>query len=76
MDEVEGRQQHTTANPNLDSDLDSDSGGGKEGRRWADVYRFAFSEALTDIVEQLEQLQRFTKEIVGEAGSAAIVDDD
>ncbi|KAI4107985.1 MAG: hypothetical protein L6R37_001267 [Teloschistes peruensis] len=44
----------------------------KLGRRWADVYRYAFSSALTDIVEQLQHLQRYTKEITGEAGFAAI----
>ena len=37
-------------------------------RRWADVYHYAFSKALTDIVEQLEQLQRITKTITGEVG--------
>ncbi|KAL8782486.1 MAG: hypothetical protein Q9213_005325 [Squamulea squamosa] len=36
----------------------------REGRRWADVYRYAFASALTDIVEQLQQLQRYTKEIL------------
>lgn len=38
------------------------------GRRWADVYQYAFSGALTDIVEELEELQRYTKEVVGEVG--------
>lgn len=38
------------------------------GRRWADVYQYACSGALTDIVEQLQELQRFTKEVCGEAG--------
>ena len=35
-------------------------------RRWADVYHYAYSSALTDIVEELQQLQRYTKEICGE----------
>ncbi|KAL8712292.1 MAG: hypothetical protein Q9220_003443 [cf. Caloplaca sp. 1 TL-2023] len=48
---------------------------GKERRRWADIYRYAFSSALTDIVEQLQQLQRYTKEITGEAGHAAVPED-
>lgn len=38
------------------------------GRRWADVYHYAFSGALTDIVEELQLLQRWTKEICGEVG--------
>ncbi len=41
---------------------------GQRGRRWADVYQFAFSEALTEIVEELQKLQRCAKEIVGESG--------
>lgn len=38
------------------------------GRRWADVYQYAFSSALTEIVEELQLLQRWTKEIFGEIG--------
>ena len=53
----------------------SEDGKGKEkGRRWADVYYFAFSEALTDIVEELMNLQRVTKEIVGESGWEEVED--
>ena len=53
------------------------AGRGKEqrpelGRRWADVYQYAYSSALTDIVEQLQQLQRYTKEITGEVGFDAV----
>ena len=43
-----------------------------KGRRWADVYQYAFSAALTDIVGQLQQLQRYTKEITGEFGFAPL----
>ena len=39
----------------------------RKGRRWADVYQYAYSGALTDIVEQLQELQRYTKEVCGEA---------
>lgn len=46
-------------------DLHGDVG---RGRRWADVYRYAFSAALTDIVAEVQQLQHFTKEITGGAG--------
>ncbi len=45
---------------------------GREARRWADVYRYAFASALTDIVEQLQLLQKYTKEVTGEAGFATI----
>ena len=41
-------------------------GEGDRGRRWADVYRYAFSAALTDIVAEVQVLQRLTKEITGE----------
>lgn len=43
-----------------------DSNRGK--RRWADVYEYAYSSALTDIVGELQVLKRFTKEICGEVG--------
>lgn len=44
----------------------------ERGRRWADVYHYAYSSALTDIMEQLQQLQGFTKEITGEVGFDAV----
>ncbi|KAL9020644.1 MAG: hypothetical protein Q9185_002092 [Variospora sp. 1 TL-2023] len=49
------------------SSQESENVGQKDGRRWADVYRFAFSAALTDIVEQLQQLQKYIREVTGEA---------
>ncbi len=47
-----------------------------KGRRWADVYRYAFSAALTGIVENLEEMERFTREVVGEVewGGEVLVD--
>ena len=39
-----------------------------KGRRWANVYQYAFNAALTDVVERLEDLQQITKSIVGERG--------
>lgn len=39
-----------------------------KGRRWADVYQYAYSSALTDIVENLQEMQRYTKEVCGEVG--------
>ena len=36
------------------------------GRRWANVYQYAFNGALTDIVDELEELQRITIIIMGE----------
>lgn len=46
--------------------------GVKEERRWADVYRFAFASALTDIVEQLQQMQRYIQEVTGEPEFAVV----
>ena len=40
----------------------------KEVRRWVDVYRFAYSTALTDIVGILQELKFYTKEVTGEFG--------
>ena len=37
-----------------------------QGRRWADVYQYAYSSALTDIVGNLQEMQRYTKEVCGE----------
>ena len=45
-------------------DVGGNEGGG--GRRWADVYAYAYSGALTDIVVNLGELRRFTREVVGE----------
>lgn len=39
-----------------------------KSRRWADVYQYAYSSALTDIVEELHQLQVYTEAITGEVG--------
>ena len=54
-----------------ESDVYGNMGGGEtEGkkRRWADVYQYAYSKTLTDVVEQLHQLHQITKKITGEVG--------
>jgi hypothetical protein len=43
----------------------------REGRRWAQIYSYSYSQSLTGCVQQLEQLQKYTKEIVGEQGFAS-----
>jgi hypothetical protein len=40
----------------------------RKKRRWADVYQYAYSKTLTDVVEQLHQLHQTTKLITGEVG--------
>lgn len=53
----------------VDTVVDLHGEEGDRGRkRWADVYRYAFSAALTDIVAEVQRLRRFTKEITGEVG--------
>ena len=46
-------------------ELEASEGEGK-GRRWADVYQYAFSAALSDIVGNLGEMERFTREVCGE----------
>ncbi|KAL5352574.1 Zinc finger protein containing five transmembrane domains [Pseudogymnoascus australis] len=40
----------------------------EKGMRFAQVYQFAYSKGLTQCVEHLEQLQKYTKAICGEVG--------
>jgi hypothetical protein len=40
----------------------------KQGRRWAQIYSYSYSQNLTGCVKQLEVLQKYTKEVVGEQG--------
>lgn len=40
----------------------------RESRKWSQIYSYSYSQSLTGCVQQLEQLQRYTKEIVGERG--------
>lgn len=38
------------------------------GKKWAQIYQYSFNESLTGCVTQLEELERYTKLIVGEQG--------
>ncbi|KAI5788130.1 hypothetical protein FPQ18DRAFT_53957 [Pyronema domesticum] len=38
----------------------------EKARRWADVYHYAYAAALTDIVAQVEMLERLIKTVTGE----------
>jgi hypothetical protein len=40
----------------------------KESKKWAQIYSYSYSQSLTGCVKQLEQLQKYTTEIVGEQG--------
>ncbi|KAH0526590.1 hypothetical protein TsFJ059_009891 [Trichoderma semiorbis] len=37
-------------------------------KKWSDIYSYSYNESLTGCVAQLEELERFTKFIVGEQG--------
>ena len=39
-----------------------------ESRKWSQIYSYSYSQSLTGCVKQLEQLQKYTKVIVGEQG--------
>ena len=39
-----------------------------EHKRWADIYSYSYKESLTGCVAQLEELEKYTKLIVGEQG--------
>jgi hypothetical protein len=55
------------ADSDVYGNLAGDELGGKK-RRWAEVYQYAYSKTLTDVVEQLHQLHQSTKVITGEVG--------
>ncbi|KAK2624732.1 hypothetical protein QTJ16_005925 [Diplocarpon rosae] len=40
----------------------------RESRKWSQVYSYSYSQSLMGCVHQLEKLQKYTKEIVGEQG--------
>jgi len=50
------------------SGIDNHEREANSGRRWGQIYSYSYSQSLTGCVQQLEQLQKYTKEIVGEQG--------
>lgn len=46
------------------------------GRRFAEVYQFAYSQNLSNCVERLENMVRYTKAICGEEGWDPVDEDD
>ncbi len=49
-------------------EADKDPEAHRKKRRWQDIYRYAYSGALTDLVAQVQQLEAYTRAIVGEIG--------
>lgn len=40
----------------------------REQRKWSDMYSYSYNESLTGCVAQLEELEKYTKLVVGEQG--------
>lgn len=40
----------------------------KAHKQWSDIYRFSYNQSLTGCLVQLEEMERYTKLIVGEQG--------
>ena len=40
----------------------------QEPKKWMQIYSFSYNESLTGCVAELEELERYTKLIVGEEG--------
>ncbi|KAI0827786.1 hypothetical protein F5Y06DRAFT_226759 [Hypoxylon sp. FL0890] len=62
LDQMRALEAELTASGRLSADKKS------EGRRWAQIYSHSYNESLTGCVEQLEELEKYTKLIVGEQG--------
>ena len=39
-----------------------------ENKKWSQIYSYSYNESLTGCVEQLVELERYTKAVVGELG--------
>lgn len=37
-----------------------------EGKKWAQIYHYSYNESLTGCVEMVEELEKYTKVVVGE----------
>jgi hypothetical protein len=61
MAEIEAEQAHKEGKK-------AEQGEERQRRKWAQIYSYSYSQSLTGCVKQLEQLQKYTKEIVGEQG--------
>lgn len=42
-----------------------------EKKKWVQIYSYSYNESLTGCVAQLEELERYTKLIVGEQGQVS-----
>ncbi|CAJ2504806.1 Uu.00g122000.m01.CDS01 [Anthostomella pinea] len=44
-----------------------------EDKKWAQIYSYSYNESLTGCVEQLEELEKYTKAVVGEQGQVKAI---
>lgn len=58
---VEAEQAQTHSTEGSDSTEE-------KGPKWSQIYSYSYNQSLTGCVTQLEQLQKYVKEIVGEQG--------
>jgi hypothetical protein len=68
LDQAEKKENDGEGKGHLDGENGDMEKGKARGRKFAEVYQFAYSRGLTQCVEQLEQLQKYTIAICGEAG--------
>lgn len=54
----------------VEEDMSAEEGPSEvqQHKKWSDVYRFSYNESLTGCVAQLEELEKYTKLIVGQQG--------
>lgn len=52
----------------LEEEYETDEVVGKGRKKWVQIYSYSYNESLTGCVAQLEELERYTKLIVGEQG--------
>lgn len=64
---LETSSQHKAAKGGS-GEIEKTSSTPPEATKWAQIYSYSYNESLTGCVEQLEELEKYTKVIVGELG--------
>ncbi|OTA61562.1 hypothetical protein K449DRAFT_465650 [Hypoxylon sp. EC38] len=70
LDQMKALETELAASGRLSADEKS------EGKKWAQIYSHSYNESLTGCVEQLEELEKYTKLIVGEQGQVSQITSD
>ncbi|KAH7021015.1 uncharacterized protein B0I36DRAFT_367474 [Microdochium trichocladiopsis] len=61
-------QKSSELQDRIDADEEVEKEEKAESRKWSQIYSYSYNESLTGCVEQLEELEKYTKAIVGEQG--------